>query len=1016
MAGVDLNARRAARLSRMGFSDASKAAELIVEPSLGLWDAAADAPAGDGAAEVLAAVTRAGDPDLALRSLHRLALASAQPSELQRALVSDGALRRRLCAVLGASSALGDHLFASPDDWRLLTSADLVTEPQSSTSITAHFLDVVGADPDDPPTGTGGSAASIRRREAIEALRLAYRRGLLTLATRDLAESADLEQVTGELSDLAEATLTAALAIAASDLPDDVPACRLAIIAMGKCGGRELNYVSDVDVIFVGEPDEEGPAGPDVEAAIRTATRLAADLMAICVQVAWPVDAALRPEGTAGPLVRTLDSHAAYYEKWARTWEFQALVKMRAVAGDPALGAAYVERLRPMVWSAAEREHFVEDVQKMRRRVEANVPVQLADRELKLGPGGLRDVEFSVQLLQLVHGRADERLRLGGTLPALAELTAGGYVGREDGEILTASYRLLRTVEHRLQLLRLRRTHLIPNDRVQLRWLARSLGYRPDRRGEPADVLSAELNLHTRHVRRLHEKLFYRPLLKAVSRVPGDQLRLGPEAARGWLAALGFAAPDAALGHLGALTSGVSRTAAMQRLLLPVVLQSFTNAADPDAGLLAYRAVSEQLGRTPWYLRLLRDEGKVLDRLGQLLGTSKYVADMLGGAPEALKMLGDDAEMMPAELAELTTAWTAVAQRSADPVEAVTAVRALRRHELLRLAMCDLLGLAQHQQLITGLSDAATATIRAALVAAARAVAGPGTELPTRFLVVGMGRLGGAEMGYGSDADVLFVHDPKDGADEQVCARAAADVAERVRTLLAAPGSDPPLVIDTGLRPEGRNGPVVRSLASYRAYYELWAQPWERQALLRAAPVAGDPDLAEEFMALIDPLRYPSEGLAQADVIEIRRIKARVDSERLPRGADPATHTKLGRGGLADVEWTAQLLQLRHGGAHQSLRTTSTLVALRAMVPLGLLTVKEAAALESGWMMASRSRNAIMLVRGRAGDQLPRVGKELLGVSRAMGYPPDRDAGEFLEDYLRVTRRTRTVVERAFYG
>lgn len=1005
----------------MGFSDASQAAELIIEPSLALWDAAANAPAGAGAAEVLAALTRSGDPDLALRSLHRLALASGQPSELQQALVSDGALRRRLCAVLGASSALGEHLVAHPGDWRLLTAEGLTTEPQSAAAITGHFLEIVGADPHQPPTGTGAAATRTRRREAIQALRLAYRRGLLMLATRDLAESADLEQVTGELSDLAAATLTAALAIASAGLPEDAPACRLAIIAMGKCGGRELNYVSDVDVIFVGAPSAtvQSPAGPDgdaVDAAIRTATRLATDLMAICAQVAWPVDPALRPEGKAGPLVRTLDSHVAYYEKWARTWEFQALLKMRAVAGDPALGAAYVDRLWPMVWSAAEREHFVEDVQKMRRRVEANVPAQLAERELKLGPGGLRDVEFSVQLLQLVHGRADEKLRLGGTLPALAELTSGGYVGREDGEILAASYRLLRTVEHRLQLLRLRRTHLLPNDRVQLRWLARSLGYRPDRRGEPADVLSAELSLHTRHVRRLHEKLFYRPLLHAVSRVPGDQLRLGPEAARGWLAALGFAAPDAALGHLSALTSGVSRTAAMQRLLLPVVLQSFTNAADPDAGLLAYRSVSEQLGATPWYLRLLRDEGKVLDRLGQVLGTSKYVADLLGGAPEALKLLGDDAELMPAELAELSTAWTAVAQRSADPVEAVTAVRALRRHELLRLAMCDLLGLAQHQQLLTGLSDAATAMIRAALVAAVRAVAGADAELPTRFLVVGMGRLGGAEMGYGSDADVLFVHDPKDGADEQACARAAADVAERLRTLLAAPGTDPPLVIDTGLRPEGRSGPVVRSLASYRAYYQRWAQTWERQALLRAAPVAGDPGLAAEFLALIDPLRYPAAGLRQADVVEIRRIKARVDSERLPRGADPATHTKLGRGGLADVEWTVQLMQLRHGGEHESLRTTSTVDALRAMVSLGLLAVDAAAALEAGWMMASRSRNAIMLVGGRAGDQLPRIGKELLGVARAMGYPPDHDAGDFLEDYLRVTRRTRTVVERIFYG
>lgn len=1017
----DSSGRRAARLSRLGFSESSQAADLIVEPNLGLWDERADAPAGDGAAEVLAALTRAGDPDLALRSLHRLTLASEHPLELQRALVTDAALRRRLCAVLGASRALGDHLATNPEDWRLLTKECLPNTPRAASEVAAHLLEVVGGDPTDPPTGSEGKATTMPWRDAVPALRLAYRRALLELATRDLAEAADLEQVSSELSDLAAATLIAALAIAASALPEGGPGARLAVIAMGKCGGRELNYVSDVDVIFIGEPTTEPTGVGDedrgaLEAALRTATRLATDVMAICEQVAWPVDAALRPEGRAGPLVRTLESHASYYQKWARTWEFQALLKMRAVAGDSALGAAYVERLTPMVWSAAGREHFVEDVQKMRRRVEASVPAGLADRELKLGPGGLRDVEFSVQLLQLVHGRVDEKLRLGGTLPALAALTAGGYVGREDGEILAASYRLLRTVEHRLQLARLRRTHILPNDRAQLRWLARSLGFKSDRRGDPADVLSAELSLHTRHVRRLHEKLFYRPLLHAVSQMPGDQLRLGTEAARGWLAALGFASPEAALGHLSALTSGISRTASMQRLLLPVVLQSFTDSPDPDAGLLAYRSVSEQLGRTPWYLRLLRDEGKVLERLGQLLGSSKYIADMLGGAPEALKLLADDRQMLPAELADLAKAWSAAAARSNDPVEAVKAVRALRRHELLRLGMCDLLGMARHRQILTGLSDAATATIRAALEVAIRDVAGPDDNLPTRFLVLGLGRLGGGEMSYGSDADVLFVHDPKTGFDEHVCSRAAADVAEKLRTLLAAPGSDPPLTIDTGLRPEGRNGPVVRSLASYRAYYQRWAQTWERQALLRAAPVAGDGGLGAEFMALIDPLRYPANGLEQAGVLEIRRIKARVDSERLPRGADPSMHTKLGRGGLADVEWTTQLLQLQNAGEHESLRTTSTVDALRAMVPLGLLTADDAAALEAGWMMASRSRNAILLFRGRPSDQLPRLGKELLGVARALGYPPDRDAGDFLEDYLRVTRRTRGVVERVFYG
>jgi glutamate-ammonia-ligase adenylyltransferase len=287
--------------------------------------------------------------------------------------------------------------------------------------------------------------------------------------------------------------------------------------------------VSDVDVIFVAEPADAG------------ATALAAAMMRVCSEVTaegtiWPVDAALRPEGRAGPLVRTLAGHRGYYERWAKTWEFQALLKARPVAGDRGLGEEYVEALAPLVWRAAERDHFVEDVQAMRRRVVEHVSRAEADREIKLGPGGLRDVEFAVQLLQLVHGRGDESLRSGTTLVALSALADGGYVGRDDARALAAAYRFLRTTEHRLQLQRLRRTHTVPTGGRDLRWLARSLGYRRD----PVAEFEQDRATHAREVRRLHEKLFYRPLLSAVARLSRDEARLAPEAARDRLAALGF--------------------------------------------------------------------------------------------------------------------------------------------------------------------------------------------------------------------------------------------------------------------------------------------------------------------------------------------------------------------------------------------------------------------------------------------------------------------------------------------
>lgn len=988
-----------AKLARRGFTDPATAARSLADPALG--------DAGQRSVHrLLETLAAAADPDLALAALLRWAQAASGP--LVAALVADAAWLTGSVAVLGASVALGDHVASHPAD--VLHTA---------------------------PAATVGSAPEIEDADA-ETLRLSYRRFLLWLATRDLTGAAAMPEVGRLLGTAADAVLGAALRIAARTDPTAAAGCRLAIIGMGKCGGLELNYISDVDVVFVAEPPTaepptgesltaDGPAaerppaqpptaepprvtdGATAAASLRAATALATATMEICSAVAWPVDAGLRPEGRNGPLVRTLASHEAYYRRWARTWEFQALLRARPVAGDLALGAAYVDRLAPLVWTAADREHFVPDVQAMRRRVEQTLPRVLADREIKLGRGGLRDVEFAVQLLQLVHGRGDETLRSGTTLDALGALSSRGYVGRADAAALAAAYEFLRTAEHRLQLYRLRRTHLLPDSDADRRRLARSMGL-PD-----ADAFTAAHAAHARQVRRLHEKLFYRPLLSAVARVPTEALSLRPEAARVRLAALGFADPDGALRHLAALADGVSRRAAIQRTLLPAVLGILADAPDPDAGLLAYRRVSEALQESPWYLRLLRDEGVAAERLVTLLGSSPYVADLLGRAPAALRLLAEE-PLRASPPDAVAGAMRSAVSRASDLPAAAGAVRALRRTELLRIAAADLLGQLSTAEVGSGLSDLAAATIGAVFRAA---IEQDEYGEAVRVAVIGMGRLGGRELGYGSDADVLYLAEPTAGMTDAAAIAAATRVVNAASRALAAAAPDPSVELDAGLRPEGRNGPVVRTLTSYLAYYRRWAHPWEIQALLRARPAAGDLDLARRFVAEIDPLRYPERGLDAAASTEIRRIKARVDAERLPRGADPATHTKLGRGGLGDVEWTVQLLQLQYAGEHLGLRTASTLGALRAAIEAGVVDPDDAAALEAGWMIATRARNALTLVgarpRAAATDQLPRQGRALAAVARAVGYPPGRDPGEFLDDYLRATRRARRVVERLFY-
>ncbi|MDQ1712194.1 MAG: [glutamine synthetase] adenylyltransferase / [glutamine synthetase]-adenylyl-L-tyrosine [Frankiaceae bacterium] len=996
-----------AALARLGFPDVARAARLLgPEGSLRLWDGG---PVDAGAAAVVAALGDSANPELALTALARLAEVSAKPAVLRAALRSDASLRSRLVAVLASSAALGDHLARHPRDWPLLGRPTFGTSRPTALGLRQRLLSAVGADTA-PPLPWGARAAG-SGEEALDALRAAYRGALVDLAARDLAGDVTLDEVAAELADLAAAALDAGLAIAMAGLPEGAEPVRLAVIGMGKTGGRELNYVSDVDVVFVAEP----LPGGDEAAALRTATLLANGVIRACGTTTsegalWPVDAALRPEGKAGPLVRTLASHEAYYRRWAKTWEFQALLKARPVAGDVDLGERYVAAVAPLVWTAGERPDFVEEIRAMKRRVEGSVPAAEAARQLKLAPGGLRDVEFAVQLLQLVHGRADESLRVRGTLEALDRLAAGGYVARDDAAALADAYRFLRTVEHRLQLQRLRRTHTIPADPAGVTWLARSLGCSGT---DPVEEFRTEQARHAVEVRRLHEKLFYRPLLSTVARLGPDALRLTPEAARARLEALGFADPTGALRHLEALTSGLSRRALVLRTMLPVMLPWFAGAHDPDAGLLAFRTVTEALGESPWFLALLRDSESAAERLARLLSTSRYVADLLARAPEAAGLVARDADLAPRPAEALRGELLAVVARHAGAESAAGAIRALRRHELLRIAAADLLGLLDEDAVGRALTATAEAALAAALAAATRAVEERDGPPAARLAVIGMGRLGGWEQGYGSDADVLFVHEPVEGAAESAAAAWAKAVAEELRRLLSLPAPDPPLLVDADLRPEGRQGALTLSLSGYARYYERRAAVWEAQALLRARYVAGDADLGARFEALVAPVRWP-ESFDDASVREVRRVKARVEAERLPRGVDRTRHTKLGPGGLADVEWTVQLLQLRHAARVPELRTTSTLRALDAAAAVGLCTPDDAATLRAGWTAATRVRNALMLVRGRPADVLPDDARTLAGVARAVGYPAGSRV-ELVDAYRKATRRARAVVERVFY-
>ncbi|MEE8737503.1 MAG: bifunctional [glutamine synthetase] adenylyltransferase/[glutamine synthetase]-adenylyl-L-tyrosine phosphorylase [Bifidobacterium sp.] len=982
---------------------------------------------------LLESLERSCDPDVAVRNLTDIVAAS---SEGDHCLECGQEAMSRLMAVLGASDAMGKMMRSRPSLIR-----SVIDDPGGSWTSGRRREDAlaaVGADPRDAVP-----VASLTIAQATAALRMAYYRQLASIMACDvLADDPTLIQprISRSLSDLADATLEGALAIARHEVAGS-PSCRFTVIGMGKLGAQELNYVSDVDVIYVVEPSSPGEQGGGL---ITIGTKMATTLQRVCQSVIpgvcepslWQIDTALRPEGKDGPLVRRLQSHQGYYRQWAESWEFQALLKARPVAGDVELGHAYMDMTRPFVWSASRRENFVYDCQQMRRRVEDLIAPELRDREIKLGRGGLRDVEFTVQMLQLVHGRSDHTLRTRSTLDSLRALSQGGYVSRVQSAKLAQDYRFERVLEHRQQMWSLKRTHLFPDlgkkgegglerqreisledmDRnADLRRLARAFRMHPEE-------LVRRFDETRREVRRLHMDIYYRPMLPISARADSDAVELTPQAAQDRFTSIGFADPNSAMRHVKALTQGISRASRINRILLPAALQWLGQGQDPDMGLLHWRDLGERFGTDSEYLGFLRDSPSAAQRLCHVLSNSRFLADALSKSVESVTWMGNDSLLEKRDRTSLDAQCTAIIDRNgSDLNDCANSLRALRRHEIERAGLSWMSSVMKGDECLTAMTDVYDSIMEAAVRWSVRYEtqrAGLGAP-PARMAILAMGRYGGREVNFSSDADVIVIYDPTGAdADDARTARFVRSAVNDIRTMLQGGTTlEPKIDIDFDLRPEGRNGPLARSLGSCREYYEKWSDTWEHQALIRARHAAGDETLSREFLTTVaDPLRYPHEPPAETQVSGIRKLKARMEAERLPRGVRRERHLKLGRGGLSDVEWTIQLCQLRHAGRCPELRTESTLGALDAMEGLCLIEPEDAHALRTAWSMCTAARNGNYLWSGRAprADILPDDLYSLGAIATYLGYGAHRGQG-FENDLLSVMRRCREVVNRLFY-
>ena len=934
-------------------------------------------------AAVNALLRRCPDPRSAGIALSRLI---SQDASLLDKLAARYDLAERLVEVLSASRSLTRLLLADPAALKILE--DLAA-PTPALQI--------------------GSVDDLLRWKNLE---------LFRIAARDLGGWDQLEDVGKALATMADAVLDSACQLAGAG-------AGFAVISLGKLGANELNYSSDVDVCFV-TSEVNSDSAPLAREVLRVASR------------AFRVDTTLRPEGRDGPIVRSIDSYISYWSKWARPWEIQALIKARACAGDRELGHELERAASEVLWSRRLDADGIAEIRSMKARHERQIRSRgLGLREIKRGTGGIRDIEFAVQLLQLIHGPNDPALRAPATLAVLQELASAGYVDPAEGSTLSLAYRFMRTLEHRLQLVEETQVHTVPANSMTRELLARSLGFEARGARSALEHFDRALARWQEVVRSIYERVFFRPLLEVFtapnsgvppsSAVPSQAHKqdalgttLSKEAASERLRAFGFQEADRTRQALSELTQGLTRTSRLMHQLLPSLLGWMAESPDPDLALLGLRNLATWHHTRDVLISSFRDSPQAAQRLCIIAGTSRSLTELLRRQPELISDLGEDGTLAPRTLAKLEELARLRASRPAN--ERVAGLRHFVRTETAHAAILDVLSAAGNDDSPTladnqrnpaatarALSDLAEATLVASLEALDPLQISPvGHE---GLAVIAMGRLGGRELSFGSDVDLLFVYE---GHEPKADARANETSSALVRFLNGATPAERILTVDTSLRPEGHHGPLARSLDSYAAYFQRWSKTWEKQAYLRARPIAGNLPLANALVEIIDHFIWSSPFDAN-EIREIRRMKARVERERIPFGEDPEFHLKLGRGSLSDVEWTTQMLQLQHG-----VQATGTIEALVRLEETGAIDHEDARILEDSYRFCYKTRNRWHLVgnfflepAGASGmDSLPHHPAQLAHLARSLGTT----TSGLREEYRRRTRRARRVMERLFYG
>ena len=965
---------------------------------------------------VLAAIGRLHEDELQRRNLatifNRLLRACEKSADPDRALVNF----ERLVAALPNPNIFYHYLHESPDRLDLLIRIFAHSQALADTLTrnAEHFHFLIAPQMLENPREKAWLAAELNRlllpmrlpAQKYDVIRRFRRRETLRIGARDLMGGATVEETTLELSNLADVCLQSVFEIALGSLRAQYKlknnatdaTSRFSIIGMGKLGGQELNYSSDVDVIFI--YGEEGNLTPTLTNH-QFFTKLAEEIIrAVAASSAegniFRIDLRLRPEGKSGPLARSLDSCENYYAEFGETWERMALIKARPVAGDEKLGGEFIEMVQPFVYARHAGENVIQQMAALKKRIEDEVVREgHLTRHVKLGIGGIREIEFIVQAFQVLRGSRLVELRDRSTLRTLTKLVKTKMLSDKEAMALSNAYRFLRNVEHRLQMEMELQTHTIPDEERALYRLARSLGF------DTVKVFYTEQESHTVAVRKIYESVLADAGVSSVTKT--EETLLAPDKLPNVLASAGFADVPGAGRAIENLWHGPGFGHVSQRTkdlfvgLFPTLLNWSAQVADPDAALARFDKFVSAYGSRGLLYEIFANKPKLVEMLVRLGDASRYLSEALARQPELFDGVTSGGLLSdPKSLDRMVEELEAAREKGAEPM---AVARHWKQGEMVRIGIEDVMGLVDLEQMSTEMTGLAEACLRSAVQHMQKQLGL--RRLP--FVVIGMGKFGGRELGYGADLDVLFVGGISTD-DQPQAIKLASSVIDFMSHQTSAGVLFP---VDPRLRPDGVKGALASSLDAHRDYYTKRAQLWERQALIKARFVAGDAKLGHDFMQMVHEIVYGRPATVE-ELKEIRQMRHRIETERGDQ-QHVDLEFKTGPGGLVDVEFLVQALQLRHGHDLPQLRTAHTLAALNRLTALGLIEEDQSASLRKNYLFLRRVESFLRRAENTSVSKIPADETEQQRLAKRLGFP---NAQEFLGAYQLATRRIREAYER----